>query len=209
MLDALDTSTLVGYLLDLLNLSRSLESIKMELAIKGDFNLMDAFAIFDPNGEGFCTLELFREKLGFIGASVPERCYLEVFFKRYNKQNDGHLKYSEFMNAVMPVSDEFSKIMMNTKPKGVFMKPKHPISMWEGETYGIFIRVIESLLKTEMATQDIIQKLLIRPKFSVERAFHTLALEQLRDEKTRSIDFVTFRDLNTLMEKHNHKNILE
>jgi len=60
------------------------------------------------------------------------------------------------MNAVMPISDEFSKIMMNTKPKGVFMKPKHPISMWEGETYGIFIRVLESLLKTEMATQDII-----------------------------------------------------
>jgi len=85
VLDALDTSTLVGYLLDLLNLSRSLESIKMELAIKTDFNLMDAFAIFDPSGEGFCTMEKFKEKLGFIGASVPERCYLEVFFRRYNK----------------------------------------------------------------------------------------------------------------------------
>ena len=113
------------------------------------------------------------------------------------------------MNAVMPISDEFSKMMMSSKPKGVFMKPKHPISMWEGDTYGIFIRVLETLLKTEMATQDIIKKLLIRPKFSVERAFHTLALEQLRVETTRSIDFVTFRDLNVLMEKHNHKNILE
>lgn len=181
----------------------------MELAIKTDFNLMDAFAIFDQSGEGFCTLEKFKEKLGFIGASVPENSYLKVFFRRYNKINDGHLKYSEFMNAIMPISDEFSKMMMSTKPKGVFMKPKHPISMWEGDTYGIFIRVIESLLKTEMATQDIIQKLLIRPKFSVERAFNTLALEQLRSEATRSIDFVTFRDLNSLMEKHNHKNILE
>lgn len=85
VLDALDTSTLVGYLLDLLNLSRSLESIKMELAIKNDFNLMDAFAIFDDNGEGFCTLEKFKEKLAYIGASVPETFYLEVFFKRYNK----------------------------------------------------------------------------------------------------------------------------
>jgi hypothetical protein len=34
VLDALETSTLVGYLLDVLNLSRSLESIKMELAMK-------------------------------------------------------------------------------------------------------------------------------------------------------------------------------
>ena len=112
---------------------------------------MDAFGIFDDTGEGHCTLEKFKEKLTFIGAVVPERCYLEVFFKRYNKQNDGHLKYSEFMNAILPISEEFSKMMMAAKPHGVFMKPKHPISMWEGETYGIFVRVIDNLLKAEMA----------------------------------------------------------
>lgn len=55
------------------------------------------------------------------------------------------------MNAILPISEEFSKMMMAARPHGVFMKPKHPISMWEGETYGIFVRVIGDLLKTEMA----------------------------------------------------------
>lgn len=89
------------------------------------------------------------------------------------------------------------------------MKPKHPISLWEGETYSNFVRVLEQLLKTEMAAQDIIDKLLKRSNFSPDKAFHTLALEQLRFEGTQHIDFITYRDLNLIMEKHNHKSILE
>lgn len=75
-LDALETSTLIGFLLDLLNLSRTLESIKMELAMNEDFCLMDGFGIFDDLGDGYITLDKFDEKLTFIGASVPERAYL-------------------------------------------------------------------------------------------------------------------------------------
>ena len=37
---------------------------------------MDAFSIFDDNGDGYVTLDKFDEKLVFIGATVPERCYL-------------------------------------------------------------------------------------------------------------------------------------
>ena len=49
----------------------------------------------------------------------------------------------------------------------------------------------------------------MRPNFSAERAFNTLAVEQVRFEGTASIDFITYRDLNLLMEKHNHNNSLE
>ena len=107
-LDSLETSTLVGFLLDLLNLSRTLESIKMELAMNEDFCLLDAFGIFDDQGDGYVTLDKFDEKLAFIGATVPERAYLQVYFQRYNKSNDGRLKYSEFMNSILPLTDEFA-----------------------------------------------------------------------------------------------------
>ena len=152
LLNALDQSTLVGFLLDLVNLSRSLESLKMELAMCDDFNLMDAFSIFDEDGWGYCEPQTYIRKLKFIGATVPENAYIETFYLRYNKNNDGRLKYSEFMNSVCPMSESYADMLINRKPKGKQSKPNHPISLWEGDTYSKFISVLENLLKIESAT---------------------------------------------------------
>ena len=54
-----------------------------------DFNLMDAFSIFDDDGRGYCEPHTYSEKMKFIGATVPESSYIETFFLRYNKNNDG------------------------------------------------------------------------------------------------------------------------
>jgi hypothetical protein len=89
------------------------------------------------------------DKLKFIGATVPERSYIDVFYSRYNKQNDDRLKYSEFMNAVCPMSQSYTDMIVNRKPKGKHNKPNHPISLWEGDTYGKFMSVLEHLLKVE------------------------------------------------------------
>jgi Ca2+-binding EF-hand superfamily protein len=95
----------VSKLLELLNLSRKLESAKMELAQCRDFNLMDAFSIFDEHGQGFCTQADFRMILTNLGLRVnPDHKNILAVFKRYNKSKDGLLKYSEFMAAVCPNS---------------------------------------------------------------------------------------------------------
>lgn len=91
--------------MELLNLARKLESAKMELAQCRDFNLMDAFSIFDEQGHGFCTLSDFRMILCNLGLRItPDHKNIQAIFKRYNKSKDGLLKYSEFMNAVCPNS---------------------------------------------------------------------------------------------------------
>lgn len=208
-LNALEQSTLVGHLLDLINLSRTLESLKMELAMCDDFNLMDAFSIFDEDGKGYCDPDAYMSKLKFIGAVVPEKQYIDVFYIRYNKNNDGRLKYSEFMNAVCPMSESYTDMLINRKPKGKYSKPNHPISLWEGDTYGKFMSVLEHLLKIESAVQDTVSKLLQRKEFTAEKAFHTMALSQARDPSTRSIDHITIRDLQLLLQHHGHSNDLE
>ena len=42
-----ETGLVIEFFLDLVNQSRRLESIKMDLAILPDFNIMDSFSIFD------------------------------------------------------------------------------------------------------------------------------------------------------------------
>ena len=50
-----ETEALVGHLLELVNLARKLEATRMDLACMPDFNLMDAFSIFDDRGQGYCS----------------------------------------------------------------------------------------------------------------------------------------------------------
>lgn len=185
LLNSHETSNLVSTLMELLNLSRDLESLKMELAICSEFNLMDAFSIFDEEGSGSCSPEQFVEKLVFIGAAVPERRYIDIFFKRYNKKNDGRLKYSEFMNAICPLNESYTAMVIQRKPKGKFKTSKHPISLWQGETYSKFVGVLECLLKTESAAQDMVSRLSARKDFSPEKAFHTLAASQACEESVK------------------------
>lgn len=46
-LSSSDTAAFVECLIELVNLTRKLESTRMDLACMTDFNLMDAFSIFD------------------------------------------------------------------------------------------------------------------------------------------------------------------
>ena len=41
--------------MDMITSSRRLEAARMDLACRADFNLLEAFAIFDTDGKGFCT----------------------------------------------------------------------------------------------------------------------------------------------------------
>jgi hypothetical protein len=55
VLSVKEAGLVTEFFLDLVNCSRRLESIKMDLAILPDFNLMDAFSIFDVEGVGYCN----------------------------------------------------------------------------------------------------------------------------------------------------------
>ena len=48
---------------DLVFLEREVETAKIEVALKADFNLMDAFRLFDTMGRGFITQRDFAEGL--------------------------------------------------------------------------------------------------------------------------------------------------
>jgi len=73
------------------------------LSLKSDFNLLDAFRIFDAIQKGYCTRVEFQVSLNEIAVfTSSEQLYL--YFKKMNKDQDGLLKYSEFRQAILPSS---------------------------------------------------------------------------------------------------------
>lgn len=123
-----ETIILVQYLIELMDLGRKFESVKMDLACCNDFNLMDGFSLFDELGKGYCGLEEFTNKLQPLGLIVsPSIGDIQLVFKRYNKSNDGLLKYSEFMHAMSPLSEAYSSALRNRKVKNIYNRPRHPV----------------------------------------------------------------------------------
>ena len=67
--DRIEQSEFAKVLKDNIFLERELESARIEAALKNDFNLLDAFKIFDSRGTGNISVQdvinSLRETLGF------------------------------------------------------------------------------------------------------------------------------------------------
>jgi len=84
-----------------LSIDRDIEDSKKQLGLKIDFNLLDCFKVFDRKGKGFISKIEFELSLNDIGV-FPTRDELYLFFKRYDSDEDGYLRYSEFIKAILP-----------------------------------------------------------------------------------------------------------
>ena len=70
-----------------IGLERELENAKIQAASRPDFNVFDAFRIFDVESKGWVSITDLRVGLNEVGiyCSMDE---LELFFKRYDKVAD-------------------------------------------------------------------------------------------------------------------------
>lgn len=95
------------------NLEREIENAKINLSMKSDFNLFDAFKIFDLNNNGYISVSELKLGLQDIGvyASYEE---IDLIFKRYDKNRDGKFRFNEFCNALVP-SDSYYASMLNRR----------------------------------------------------------------------------------------------
>lgn len=84
MLRLEEEDELVRALREHISIERELENAKIQLAQRSDFNLFDAFRIFDIDSRGWITLSDLKYGLNDIGifASSEE---IDLYFKRYDK----------------------------------------------------------------------------------------------------------------------------
>jgi EF-hand domain pair len=80
---------------------------------KNDFNVFDAFRIFDIDSRGWVSLSDLKYGLNEIGV-YPAAEELDLFIKRYDKDLDGRIKFSEFCDSFTPV-DNYYAIILNRR----------------------------------------------------------------------------------------------
>ena len=106
---------IVNLFRDQLNLERQLERVKIDLSLRTDFNLIDAFRVFDVDGKGWITAGEIKEGLVLFEVfAQPDD--IQFIMKRYDKDEDGRLKYSEFCDAFLPTDSFHASLLAKKAP---------------------------------------------------------------------------------------------
>ena len=200
---------LVKGLYDIIREERDLESAKINLARRSDFNFYDAFKIFDPTSKGYVTIADLREGLAAIGV-FPTSSDMELFIKRYDKYNERKVRFSDFCEAFTPQTDSYYASALNRRRSNYWAKPCGARDdCFEAGTRVEFRSVWNTHFKVEAMCEGIRQRLRSIPSFDLYNAFLTCDLYSdgviTKDELRRFIDCrgfcVTDTDAQQLVDK--------
>ena len=109
-----DEDELVQGIRDMIRIENDLESHKTQCALKSDFNLTDAFKIFDRDYRGTITSYELRDGLSAIGV-FPSSDEVDLFITRYDTTGDRRLNMREFSEALLAL-DPYYASMVNRRP---------------------------------------------------------------------------------------------
>lgn len=95
-----------------------LETQKIQLTRRQDFNLIDAFSLFDVDGNGKITVdEIYDGITQILDQRSTTRQDVVNFMRVFNKNQDGQLKHSEFCDAFLPIDAMLASKLAHTPPQ--------------------------------------------------------------------------------------------
>lgn len=116
-----DEDELIHGLKDMCNAEQDLEQAKIALAQKHDFNLRDAFDIFDVPRYGAIDSYQLRSGLNAINV-FPTSEEVDLFIQRYDGNGDRRITFYEFQKAFLP-HDSYYASMVERRPSNYTPRP--------------------------------------------------------------------------------------
>ncbi|OMJ79845.1 hypothetical protein SteCoe_20041 [Stentor coeruleus] len=122
------------------------EMLKSNLALQEDFNLIDAFRIFDKKGAEFISIRdlqdyLEKKKLYFKFDEIL------LLFRRYAKNKEMKLKFPDFSEMLIPKNESIFTILKDRIPR--FTTGEY----FSLQTIDKFVSLLEFLIKSELSTE--------------------------------------------------------
>jgi Ca2+-binding EF-hand superfamily protein len=154
-----------------IDLDRELENLKNDLALRSDFNNLDAFRFFDVEARGYITKAELKDGMNQFDV-FPTSNDLYLFMRKFDSDNDGVLRYAEFSEIFTPKQGEYSSILNDRVPS--YLDSSKLNYVFTSETKYLMKKVLDSQLSNEAFSEDLRQKLSRRPLFNIYEAFKTL-----------------------------------
>lgn len=192
-------------------LEQELEDHKILLSQKQDFNLFDAFNIFDIERRGAISVTELQVGLNAIGV-YPTFDECQLLMARYDKSRDGRLSFLEFQQMLLPLDAYYSSMVQR---RGTNYVPRlvNRLDIFVPHTQAEFQSIWKTHLRVENASEAMRQSLNANPAFNAYEAFNCLdlndsgsvtAAEMQRMLETRGF-FVGVRAAEVLIGKFDKK----
>ena len=136
-----------------INLDKNLERAKEDLAVRADFNTVDAFDLFDPLRRGNLDKYDLKDVFSLFGVSA-DNDELNLLIKKYDTDLDGKWRYSEFVNAILPKKHEYATLVRNRLPfnsSGRYSR----LNLFALDTKYLFISVLRAWISCEAHSETI------------------------------------------------------
>ena len=105
----------IDYLQQLMQAESKIERMKIDISIRNDFNVEDAFRIFELNGRGFITEDDLKYGLNALDI-YPTAPETHLLLKRFDLQKEGILNYADFFDMVTPFDKSYRGIVEHRSP---------------------------------------------------------------------------------------------
>ena len=186
-----EESELVNIFFQQINLERDLNTAKKDAALCSDFNLLDAFQMFDINDIGYVGEFDLEDTLVELGIR-PSREEINLLYKHYSTLNNRRLTYSEFSKLFTPKEIEYMRILSNRNAANV---PRHERRrVFAVDTDFKVKKVLRLHLESESVAESLRHRLARRPSISLHDAFQAI-------DKDRN-GYITYSEFQYLLEQH-------
>ena len=154
-----EKASLIQTFIDMMQVEGNLEKKKRELALRQDFNLNDAFKLFNSvknSRRGFDVDELYYILRDVIGLSLTKDEVFILFYK-LDRDGDGFINYSELSNAFIPKQHEYAVLIQSRQP--YYGSHTNPRDYFKGETKDFLKRSLRGIVDCEVSIELIKQKI--------------------------------------------------
>jgi Ca2+-binding EF-hand superfamily protein len=190
-----------------ITLDKNLDAVRQELSLRADFNLTDAYRMFDTSNKGGITARDLADTLRYLDLH-PSTEDLYTWLRRFDQDLDGVLSYKDFCLMFTPRQCEYCTLLKHRPAHNV--PPSRRRTVFSLETQALMRKAIALHLQVESSAEAIRQHLVNRPSFSPSEAFAELDIDQngyvTLDELRLALQscgkYPTERDLLSLLSRY-------
>ena len=142
----------------LMSIESQIEKIKIDLALSPDFNVEDAFRLFELDGRGYLDKEDLKCGLNLIGV-CPTDHELRLLMNRFDLQKQGGISFPDFFDIVVPFEKDYRSMVERRLPRSCC--PCRCLDVFTISTICTLKNLFKLLIATENEINDIRRSLCI------------------------------------------------
>jgi len=166
-----EEETFIAYLKELIDLENNIERAKCDLILRTDFNIDDAFRLFELDGRGYLSENDLKYGLNVLEI-FPTDAEINVLFKKFDLRNEGVVSFEDFFEVFASVDKEYRNTLENRLPS-------HYRAYLKNEVFSVLTQYglkdfLNLLLKNEARIEGWRQKMNKMLRFNIREFFEKI-----------------------------------